>query len=75
MLLALSKLVVRDDEQLALVRLERVDAEGVDAEESTHVVRLPVVVGELPACISPPLENVRRTLGQRPFVVGCGKSR
>src|ERR1051326_1029926 len=41
--LALAELVVRNDQQLALVRLEGVDPERLDTEEAAHVVRLPVV--------------------------------
>jgi hypothetical protein len=47
LLLALAELVVRHDEQLALVQVECVSAERLDAEEAVHVVRPPVLVRKL----------------------------
>src|SRR5437879_5844726 len=65
LLLALAELVVRDDQQLAFVRLESVHAERPDTQEPPHVVGLPVVVRELLAGLGPALEDVRGALGHR----------
>src|SRR5204863_5265153 len=64
-LLALAELVVGDDEELSLVRLERVRAERLDAEKAPHVVRLSVIAFEPLARIRPASEDVRRALLHR----------
>jgi GNAT superfamily N-acetyltransferase len=65
LLLTLPDLVVRDDQELALVRLEGVDPERLDAEETAHVVCLAMLVRELLAGFGPPFQDVRGALLHR----------